>query len=45
MSMGQEIKGLPPQKRYMVEAANNKHKLVLMFLYYAGLRLDEARNL
>jgi site-specific recombinase XerD len=24
---------------------NLKHKLVLMFLYYAGLRLDEARNL
>ncbi|MEM4254475.1 MAG: tyrosine-type recombinase/integrase [Candidatus Woesearchaeota archaeon] len=30
----------------MVEATNNlKHKLVIMFLYYAGLRLDEARNL
>jgi site-specific recombinase XerD len=24
---------------------NLKHKLVLMFLYYAGLRLNEARNL
>ena len=24
---------------------NLKHKLVIMFLYYAGLRLDEARNL
>ncbi len=24
---------------------NLKHKLVLMFLYYAGLRLDEVRNL
>jgi site-specific recombinase XerD len=24
---------------------NLKHKLVLMFLYYAGLRLDEARNI
>ncbi len=30
----------------MVEATNNiKHKLVLMFLYYAGLRLNEVRNL
>ncbi|MBI4154339.1 tyrosine-type recombinase/integrase [Candidatus Woesearchaeota archaeon] len=30
----------------MIEITNNiKHKLVLMFLYYAGLRLDEARNL
>lgn len=30
----------------MIEAtANLKHKLVLMFLYYAGLRLDEARNI
>ncbi|MCS4541817.1 MAG: tyrosine-type recombinase/integrase [Euryarchaeota archaeon] len=30
----------------MTEATNNlKHKLVIMFLYYAGLRLDEARNL
>ena len=30
----------------MVESTNNiKHKLVVMFLYYAGLRLDEARNL
>jgi site-specific recombinase XerD len=27
------------------ETYNLKHKLVLMFLYYAGLRLDEARNL
>lgn len=25
--------------------SNHKHKLVLMFLYYAGLRLDEVRNL
>ncbi|MDP4039451.1 MAG: tyrosine-type recombinase/integrase [Candidatus Pacearchaeota archaeon] len=24
---------------------NTKHRLVLMFLYYAGLRLDEVRNL
>ncbi len=24
---------------------NLKHKLVIMFLYYAGLRLDEARNI
>lgn len=24
---------------------NIKHKLILMFLYYAGLRLDEVRNL
>lgn len=30
----------------MIGVTNNiKHKLVLMFLYYAGLRLDEARNL
>jgi site-specific recombinase XerD len=30
----------------MMEATNNiKHRLVLMFLYYAGLRLDEVRNL
>ena len=30
----------------MIEAINNlKHKLIIMFLYYAGLRLDEARNL
>lgn len=30
----------------MTETTNNlKHKLVLMFLYYAGLRLDEVRNL
>jgi site-specific recombinase XerD len=30
----------------MIEGTYNlKHKLVLMFLYYAGLRLDEARNL
>jgi len=30
----------------MVEVTTNiKHKLVLMFLYYAGLRLDEVRNL
>lgn len=26
------------------ELCNVKHKLVLMFLYYAGLRLDEVRN-
>ncbi len=30
----------------MIEQENNlKHKLVLMFLYYGGLRLDEVRNL
>ena len=30
----------------IIESTNNlKHKLVIMFLYYAGLRLDEARNL
>ena len=30
----------------MIEVTTNiKHKLVLMFLYYAGLRLDEVRNL
>ncbi len=30
----------------MIDSANNlKHKLVIMFLYYAGLRLDEVRNL
>ena len=30
----------------MIEATTNiKHKPVLMFLYYAGLRLNEVRNL
>lgn len=30
----------------MINSTNNlKHKLVLMFLYYAGLRLNELRNL
>lgn len=30
----------------MVNTTNNlKHRLVIMFLYYAGLRLDEVRNL
>ncbi len=30
----------------MIDSINNlKHKLVIMFLYYAGLRLDEVRNL
>ncbi len=30
----------------MIEVTNNiKHKLVLVFLYYAGLRLNEAKNL
>ena len=30
----------------MIESTNNmKHKLIIMFLYYAGLRLDEVRNL
>ena len=29
----------------MIEATENiKHRLLLMFLYYAGLRLDEVRN-
>ncbi len=30
----------------MIESTNNlKHRLLIMVLYYAGLRLDEARNL
>lgn len=30
----------------MIDSTNNlKHKLVIMCLYYAGLRLDEVRNL
>src|SRR3989338_1523406 len=30
----------------MINTTNNlKHRLVIMFIYYAGLRLDEARNL
>ena len=30
----------------MIESTNNiKHRLLLMFLYYAGLRLDEVRNI
>jgi len=30
----------------MIEITTNiKHKLVLMFLYYAGLHLGEVRNL
>jgi integrase/recombinase XerD len=30
----------------MIEVTTNlKHRLIIMFLYYAGLRLDEARNL
>lgn len=30
----------------MIDSTNNlKHKLVIMFLYYAGLWLDEAGNL
>ncbi len=30
----------------MIESTSNlKHKMVIMFLYYAGLRLDEVRNL
>jgi len=30
----------------MIEVTSNlKHRLVIMFLYYAGLRLDEARNI
>ena len=32
-------------KRMIEVTTNIKHKLVLMFLYYAGLRLDEVRNL
>lgn len=31
--------------RMIVSTGNLKHKLVIMFLYYAGLRLDEARNI
>ena len=30
----------------MIDSTDNlKHKLVIMFLYYAGLRLDEVRNI
>jgi site-specific recombinase XerD len=30
----------------MIDSTNNlKHKVVIMFLYYDGLRLDEIRNL
>lgn len=30
----------------MINSTNNlKHKLIIMFLYYAGLRLDEVRNI
>ena len=29
----------------ILKTTNLKHKLVIMFLYYAGLRLDEVRNL
>ncbi len=30
----------------IIDSTNNlKHKLILMFLYYAGLRLDEVRNI
>jgi integrase len=30
----------------MFDSTNNlKHKLIIMFLYYAGLRLDEVRNI
>lgn len=29
----------------ITDTKNIKHKLLLMFLYYAGLRLDEVRNL
>jgi len=30
----------------MIGSTNNlKHRLIIMFLYYAGLRLDEARNI
>ena len=30
----------------IIKSVNNiKHKLIIMFLYYAGLRLDEVRNL
>ena len=30
----------------MIDSTNNlKHKIIIMFLYYAGLRLDEVRNI
>jgi len=32
-------------KQMMEVTTNIRHKLVLMFPYYAGLRLDEVRNL
>jgi integrase/recombinase XerD len=32
-------------KKMIEETDNMKHKLIIMFLYYAGLRLDEVRNL
>jgi integrase/recombinase XerD len=32
-------------KKMIWETDNLQHRLVLMFLYYAGLRLDEVRNL
>jgi len=32
-------------KKMIETTANIKHKLILMCLYYAGLRLDEVRNL
>lgn len=35
----QEVKGM------LSSATNLKHKLIMMFLYYAGLRLDEVRNI
>ncbi len=32
-------------KRMIYETENIKHRLVIMFLYYAGMRLNEVRNI